>query len=90
VRRFSQQKSQTPDVDDKTTISSMINGLTLSQTTSHLSREEPQTMEALFHELEKYCRSDDEHRRRVVERYQLSQNPRNNNWSENAQHIMNV
>jgi hypothetical protein len=37
VRRFMQQRSQIPEVDDKTTIKALIKGLTPGPTASHLT-----------------------------------------------------
>jgi hypothetical protein len=96
VRRFMQQRSQIPEADDKTTIKALIKGLTPGPTTSHLMRKKPKTVEELFHELEEYILSDDDHRRRVAERNEArqdrvmtwrpqSQNPRNINNVENPQ-----
>jgi hypothetical protein len=97
VRRFMQQRSQILEADDKTTIKALIKGLTPGPTASHLTRKKPKTVEELFHELEEYILSDDDHRRRVVERNEArqcnkevewrpqSQNPRNINNVENPQ-----
>jgi hypothetical protein len=63
-----QQSSQIPEVDDKTTIQALIKGLTPGPTASHLTRKKPKTIDELFHELEEYIMSDEDHRRRVVER----------------------
>jgi hypothetical protein len=67
VRRFMQQRSQIPEADDKTTIKAPIKGLTPGPTALHLTRKKPKTVEELFHELEEYIVSDDDHRRRVAE-----------------------
>jgi hypothetical protein len=67
VRRFMQQRSQIPEVDDKTTIKALIKGLTPGPTASHLTRKKPKTIDELFHELKEYILSDDDHRRRVAE-----------------------
>jgi hypothetical protein len=67
VRRFMQQRSQIPEADDKTTIKALIKGLTPGPTVSHLTRKKPKTIEELFHELEEYILSDDDHRKRVAE-----------------------
>jgi hypothetical protein len=48
VRRFMQQRSQIPEVDDKTTIKALIKGLTPGLTASHLMRKKPKTVEELF------------------------------------------
>jgi hypothetical protein len=68
VRRFMQQRSQIPEADDKTTIKELIKGLISGPTASHLTRKKPKTIDELFHELEEYILSDDDHRRRVAER----------------------
>ena len=80
VQRFMQLKSQVPNEDDKSVISAIVNGLTPGQTASHLSREEPRTLEELFSELEKYIKSDEDHRRRVAKRNQSRQNHIDGNW----------
>jgi hypothetical protein len=67
VRRFMQQMSQILEADDKTTIKALIKGLTPGPTASHLTRKKPKTIDELFHELEEYILSDDDHRRRVAE-----------------------
>jgi hypothetical protein len=97
MRRFMQQRSQIPEADDKTTIKALIKGLSLGPTALHLTRKKPKTVEELFHELEEYILSDDDHRRRVAERNEArqgngemtwrpqSQNPRNINNVENPQ-----
>jgi hypothetical protein len=60
-----------------------------------LTRKKPKTIDELFHELEEYIMSDDDHRRRVAERNEARQgnremmlrpqfqNPRNINNVEN-------
>jgi hypothetical protein len=67
VRRFMQQRSQIPEADDKTTIKELMKGLTPGPTASHLTRKKPKIVEELFHELEEYILSNDDHRRRVAE-----------------------
>jgi hypothetical protein len=67
VRRFMQQMSQILEADDKTTIKALIKGLTPGPTASHLTLKKPKTIDELFHELEEYILSDDDHRRRVAE-----------------------
>jgi hypothetical protein len=62
-----QQRSQIPEAYDKTTIQSLIKGLTRGPTASHLTRKKPKTIDELFHELEEYIMSDEDHRRRVAE-----------------------
>jgi hypothetical protein len=88
-----QQRSHIPEVDDKTTIKALIKGLTPGPTASHLTRKKPKTVEELFHELEEYIVSDDDHRRRVAERNEARQGNREMTWrpqSQNPRNINNV
>jgi hypothetical protein len=97
VIRFMQQRFQIPEADDKTTIQVLIKGLTPGPTASHLTQRKPKSIDELFHELEEYSMSDEDHRRRVVERNEARQgntgtmwrlhfqNPRNINNVENPQ-----
>jgi tRNA A37 threonylcarbamoyladenosine synthetase subunit TsaC/SUA5/YrdC len=80
VRRFTQQRSQIPEADDKTTIKALIKGLTPGPTTLHLTRKKPKTIDELFHEHEEYILSDDDHRRRVAERNEARQGNREMTW----------
>jgi hypothetical protein len=57
---------QIPKADDKTLIKALIKGLTPGPTASHLTWKKPKTVEELFHELEEYILSDDDHRKRVA------------------------
>jgi hypothetical protein len=75
-----QQRSQIPEADDKTTIKALIKGLTPGPTASHLTRKKPKTVEELFHELEEYILSDDDHRKRVAERNKARQGNREMTW----------
>jgi hypothetical protein len=90
VRRFMQQRSQIPEADDKTTINTLIKGLTPGPTASHLTRKKPKTVEELFHKLEEYILSDDDHRRRVAERNEARQGNREMTWRAPPQHPRNV
>jgi hypothetical protein len=80
VRRFMQQRSQIPEVDDKTTIQALIKGLTPGPTASHLTRKKPKIINELFHELEEYIMSDENHHRRVAERNEARQGNREMTW----------
>jgi hypothetical protein len=90
VRRFMQQRSQIPEVDEKTTINALIKGLTPGPTASHLTRKKPKTVEELFHELEEYILSDDDHRKRVAERNEARQGNRETTWRPQFQNPRNV
>jgi hypothetical protein len=88
-----QQRSHIPEANDKTTIKALIKGLTPGPTASHLTRKKPKTIDELFHELEEYILSDDDHRRRVAERNKARQGNREMTWrpqSQNPRNINNV
>jgi hypothetical protein len=58
-----------------------------------LTRKKPKTIDELFHELEEYILSDDDHRRRVAERNEARQGNREMMWrpqSQNPRNINNV
>jgi hypothetical protein len=93
VRRFVQQRFQIPEEDDKTMIKALIKGLTPEPTASHLTRKKPKTIDEVFHELEEYILSGDDHRRRVAERNAARQCNREMAWrpqSQNPQNINNM
>jgi hypothetical protein len=93
VRRFMQQRSQIPEVDDKTMIKELIKSLTPGPTTLHLTRKKPKTIEELFHKLEEYILPDDDHRKKVAERNEARQGNREMTWrlhSQNPRNINNV
>ena len=64
LRRFVQKKAQTPNFFEKAAIEKCITGLLPNQLASHLSRESPRTLAELYTEVEKYARSDADHRRK--------------------------
>jgi hypothetical protein len=64
-----QQISQIPEADDKTTTQA-----------SHLTRKKPKTIDELFHELEEYIMSDEDHCSRVAERNEARQGNREMKW----------
>jgi hypothetical protein len=87
------QRSQIPEANEKTTINALIKGLTPGPTASHVTRKKPKTVEELFHELEEYFLSDDDHRKRVAERNEARQGNREMTWraqSQNPRNINNV
>jgi hypothetical protein len=90
VRRFMQQRSQIPEADEKTTINALIKGLTPGPTTSHLTRKKPKTVEELFHELEEFILSDDDHCKRVAERNETRQGNREITWRPQFKNPRNV
>jgi hypothetical protein len=85
-----QQRSQIPEADDKTTIQALIKGLTPGPTASHLTRKKPKTIDELFHELEEYIMSYEDHRRRVAERNEARQGNREMMWKSQFQNPRNI
>jgi hypothetical protein len=85
-----QQRSQIPEADDKTTIQTLIKGLTLGPTASYLTRKKPKTIDELFHELEEYIMSDEDHRRRVAEQNEARQGNREMTWKPQFQNPRNI
>jgi hypothetical protein len=61
-RRFVHLKAQAPNVLEAVAINAAILGLRASQFRSHLMRERPKTIQRLYEEFEKYCRSDNDFR----------------------------
>jgi hypothetical protein len=93
MRRLMRQRSQIPEANGKTTINALIKGLTPGPTASHVTRKKPKTVEEIFHELEEYFLSDDDHRKRVAERNEARQGNREMTWraqSQNPRNINNV
>jgi hypothetical protein len=64
--------------------------LTPGPTASHLTRKKPKTVEELFHELEEYILSDDDHHKRVAERNEARQGNREMTWRAQSQNLRNV
>jgi hypothetical protein len=85
-----QQRSQIPEADERTTINALIKGLTPGPTALHLTRKKPKMVEELFHELEEYILSDDDHRKRVAERNEAKQDNREMTWRAQSQNPRNV
>jgi hypothetical protein len=50
-----------------------------------LTQKKPKTIEELFHELEEYIMSDEDHHRRVVERNEARQGNRGMTWTPQFQ-----
>ena len=73
LRRFIQKKAQTPNFSENAAIDKCIASLLPSQVASHLSREPPRSLAELYAEIEKYARSDADHKRRVGQRKLMRQ-----------------
>ena len=79
---FIQIKAQIPNIPDEVVIIAAIKGLRVGQCASHLAREKPSIVVELYEVNQKYCKSDDDYRKRIEEennfRAQIEQN--NNNF----------
>src|SRR6185503_8638056 len=81
-RRFVQKKAQTPNFSEKDAIAKFIEGLLPSQLASHLDREPPKSLSELYAEVEKYTKSEADHKRRVEKRKLMKQQL---SWQQNNQ-----
>ncbi|XP_021308584.1 uncharacterized protein LOC110432454 [Sorghum bicolor] len=63
-QRFVQTKARAPGVPEEVAIEAAIKGLRIGPFAAHLAREKPASMHGLYHEFEKYCRSDNDYRKR--------------------------
>jgi hypothetical protein len=61
-----------PNVPEDVAIKAAMKSLRIGAFTAHLTREKPSTIEELYNEFEKYCRSDNDLHRRL-EREKLEQ-----------------
>jgi len=52
-------------VPEEVAIEAAIKGLCIGPFAAHLAREKPASMHELYHEFEKYCRSDNDYRKRL-------------------------
>ena len=68
-----QLKAKAPNVPEDVAIEATIKGLCIGAFTAHLAQEKPSTIEELYSEFEKYCRSDNDLRRRLEEQNQNKQ-----------------
>jgi len=71
-----------PNVPEDVAIEAAIKGLHIRAFAAHLAREKPITIEELYSEFEKYCRSNNDLRRRLEEQ---NQNKQYQGSSRNAQ-----
>jgi hypothetical protein len=92
-RRFVHLRAQAPNVLDVVAINAAIVGLRASQFRSHLMRERPKTIQRLYEEFKKYCRSDNDFRMCMEEKSQQKKSakanqPNNREWPNprNASH----
>jgi len=73
-----QLKAKAPNVPEDVAIEATIKGLHIEAFVAYLAREKPSTIEELYREFEKYCRSDNDLRRRLEEQNQNKQYQGNN------------
>lgn len=67
---FVQIKARAPKVPEDVAIESAIEGLRIGPFAAHLAREKTASMDRLYQEFEKYCRSDNDLRKRLEEQAQ--------------------
>ena len=67
-----QLKTKAPNVLEDSTIEAAIKGLRIGAFATHLAWEKPSTIEELYNESKKYCRSDNDLRRRLEEQNRTS------------------
>ena len=72
-RKFVQVKAKAPDVPDEIAIEAAIKGLRIGPFAAHLARKKPTSIQQLYDEFEKYCRSDNDLRKRLEEQGQNRQ-----------------
>ena len=65
-----QLKAKAPNVLEDVAIEAAIKGLRIRAFVAHLAWEKPSILEELYREFEKYCRSDNNLRRRLEEQNQ--------------------
>jgi hypothetical protein len=62
-----QVKAKAPDVPGEVAIEAAIKDLRIGPFVAHLAREKPANMQDLYNEFEKYCKSDNDLRKRLDE-----------------------
>ena len=72
-QRFVQLKAHAPNVPEDVAIEAAIKGLRIRAFVAYLAREKPSTIQELYTEFEKYCRSDNDLQRRLEEQNQNKQ-----------------
>ena len=77
-QKFMQIKAKAPNVLEDVAIEAAVKGHRIGPFVAHLAREKPRTIEDLYNEFEKYCRSNNDLRRRLEEQNQSKQFQSNN------------
>jgi hypothetical protein len=78
-QRFVQVQAKAPDVPKEVAIETAIKGLCIGPFAAHLAREKPISMQDLYSKFEKYCKSDNDLRKRLEEQNQNKQQANNKN-----------
>lgn len=74
-------KAQIPNIPEEVVIIAAIKGLRMGQLSSHFARERPRTVAELYEEMQKFCKSDDDYRKRMEEENSFkAQTKANNNF----------
>jgi hypothetical protein len=81
--RFVQVKANAPDVPKEVAIEAAIKGLPIGPFVAHLAREKPTSMQELYNDFEKYCKSDNDLRKRLEEQNKNKQQENNRNTKRN-------
>ena len=63
----SELKAKAPNIVEDVATEATIKGLRIRAFAAHLAPEKPSTIEELYREFEKYCRSDNDLRRKLKE-----------------------
>jgi len=66
-QRFMQLKARAPNVLEEVAIEVAIKGLRIGPFAGELTREKPSSIEELYNEFEKYCRSNNDLHKRMEE-----------------------
>ena len=66
-------KAKAPNVPEGVAIKAAIKGLHIGPFVAHLATEKPRSIKDLYSEFEKYCKSDNDLRRRLEEQNQSKQ-----------------
>ena len=81
-RKFVQLKAKAPDVPDEIAIEAAIKGLRIGPFAAHLARKKPTSIQQLYDEFEKYCRSNNDLRKRLEEQGQNRQQNSSKNFQK--------
>jgi hypothetical protein len=78
-QKFIQVKAKAPNVPEEVAIEAAIKGLRIGPFAAHLAREKPASMQELYNQFKKYCKSDNDLRKRLKELNHYKQQGNNRN-----------